>query len=212
MNKQVNEQQQRRNFVGQLSLRADDNNSESRTIEGVACKMGVAYDMGWYKEVVSIGAFDSALKNSDIRCLVDHDPSKLLGRTSSGTCEVWIDGDELRYKVPDMPNNSVGNDTLESIRRKDLKESSFGFTIKRGRWETIEDEGKDWEDWERTYYIEEVGIVYDVSPVTFPANPDTSVMKRSFEAYRKQARPAEVEETPSLEFYKRRFNIMKKTV
>lgn len=157
--------------------------SDSRTVEGVAAIIGSRYNMGWYDEVIAEGAFTEALKNSDIRALLNHDANKLLARTSSGTLEVWVEGKELRYKF-EAPNTRDGDDVLELLDRGDLKESSFAFTIERQRWESI-DHGKDApKRWEEIRHIEEFKIIYDVSPVTYPANPDTSVAKRSFDLYK----------------------------
>ena len=77
-------------------------------------------------------------------------------------------------------------DIFESIQRGDISKSSFAFTIAQG--------GERWEERDgMTYrYITEFDRIYDVAPVTFPAYPDTSVAKRSFEEWVSK----EIEEKP----------------
>jgi HK97 family phage prohead protease len=161
----------------------DEKGNESRTVEGVSSVMGVEYDMGWYKEIIHEGAFDEAIKNSDIRALFNHDPNYILARTKSGTLEVSISNKNFNYRF-ESPQTTYGDDLLVSLERGDIAESSFAFVIHRQRWEEIQ-EGDDW------YYIrhiEEIEIIYDVGPVTYPANPDTSAAKRSFDIFKNHTR------------------------
>jgi len=65
-----------------------------------------------------------------------------------------------------------------SIDRGDVKEQSFAFTVKQDKWESSANEG---EPEIRT--IIEVKEIFDVSPVTFPAYPDTTVAKRSKDVF-----------------------------
>ena len=62
--------------------------------------------------------------------------------------------------------------------RGDVDQMSFGFTVAGDEWETNEDTGREL----RT--ITKIGRLFDVSPVTFPANPNTDVALRSLEAAR----------------------------
>lgn len=165
---------ERRSLKGLVRMNAD-----SRSVEGVAAIIGQKYDMGWYEEVIEVGAFDNALKTSDIRCLFNHDANQLLARTSSKTLTVWVEGKELRYKF-DAPKTR--DDIIEMLERGDLQESSFQFRIKEQRW--VETQQGD--DWNYVRHIDEFEILYDVAPVTFPANPSTSVAKRSFDAFKNE--------------------------
>lgn len=185
MNKQDKKQElaqpnqiEKRNFKAKFRMDGDD----KRTVEGVACRMGVKYSMGWYDEVIEKGAFDGVLSISDIRCLFNHDPNQLLARTKSKTLEVWTEGSDLKYRF-NIPNTR--DDIKEMLERGDLAESSFQFVIKNQRWEDVERDG----EWSYTRYIEKFDIIYDVAPVTFPANPDTSVAKRSLEVHQKTKTP-----------------------
>jgi phage head maturation protease len=75
----------------------------------------------------------------------------------------------------EAPNTSLGNDLLEMVKRGDVYQSSFAFTVEKESWQ--EREGS-----KPKRIIRSIKKVYDVSPVTYPANPDTMVAKRSYDA------------------------------
>jgi len=134
-------------------------------------------DMGFI-EKIQPGAFKQALKTSDARALFNHDPNFVLGRQSNDTLRVKEDKNGLWMEV-DPPNTQMIRDlVLEPIKRGDIKEQSFGFTISKDSWDNLDGERKD-EPAIRT--IIEVSELFDVSPVTFPAYPDTTVALRSME-------------------------------
>lgn len=137
-------------------------------------------DMGFI-EKIQPGAFKKALKISDARALFNHDSNYVLGRQSNGTLRVKEDKKGLWMEV-DPPNTQTIRDlVLEPIKRGDIKEQSFGFTISKDSWENLDGERKD-EPIIRT--IIEISELFDVSPVTFPAYPDTTVALRSMEKAR----------------------------
>lgn len=148
-----------------------------RTIRGYAATFGTVYDMGWFTEELSREALLSA-NMSDVRALFNHDNNLVLGRSKAGTVRVGVDQIGLWYEV-DMPDTTTANDLMANIRIGNIDQSSWGFMLRVGpngngdRWERRN--GKD----HRT--LVDVAEVFDVSPVTFPANPDTTVAKRSFE-------------------------------
>jgi hypothetical protein len=63
---------------------------------------------------------------------------------------------------------------LSPIDRGDITQQSFGFTVSQDKWEDVDKDIP-----KRT--ILEVRELFDVSPVTFPAYPDTSVALRSLD-------------------------------
>lgn len=141
-----------------------------RTLRGYAALFNSKYELfDVYTEEVREGAFDLA-DMSDIRVLLNHDPNIVLGRTKSGTARVSIDEKGLYYEV-DLPDGPDGDRVYNAVQRGDIDQSSWGFILNR--------EGAKWDGNHRT--ITNVQTVFDVSPVTFPANPDTSVAKRSIE-------------------------------
>ena len=121
-------------------------------------------------EYIKPGAFTRAINEQhDVRALVDHDPKMILGRTKSGTLRLSQDEHGLRTEI-DIPHTTVGQDTLESIRRGDLDAMSFGFVVRDDSWE--ERDGKTVRE------IRDLDL-FDVSVVSFPAYEDTSVAVRS---------------------------------
>lgn len=123
-----------------------------------------------FKEKIAPGAAREAIKNIDMRALFNHDAGKVLGRMSAGTLEIEEDDFGLRYKIK-PPDTSYARDLIESIKRGDIKESSFAFVIgsneEDDEWVEIED-GK----YERT--IHRFEKIIEVSPVAFPAYPSAS--------------------------------------
>lgn len=140
------------------------------------------------------GAFDDALKEDDVRCLFNHRDEFILGRSSSETLKLSIDAVGLRYECV-LPNTSAGRDLRESMARKDIRESSFGFTLRGGvddeAWaeETVKIEGGG----EAKVIVRQLKRVklYDVSPVTFPAYTGTSseIAQRSLQAWQQAQEP-----------------------
>lgn len=158
-----------RRFVGGVEFRAD---TGKNVLRGYAARFGSVYDMGWFTEEVSRSAFDSA-DLSDVRILLNHDSNQILGRTSAGTARVGVDETGLWYEV-DLPDSPNGENVKVAVERGDITQSSWGFYLEKDTW--TRRGSKD----HRT--LDAVGVVFDASPVTFPANPDTSVAKRSRDA------------------------------
>lgn len=169
----------------QTVFKRAEGDGEGRTVEGYAAVFNSPTKIGWFEEEIAAGAFDEAITKSDCRALFNHDNNHLLARQSSGTLSLELDAKGLKYRF-DAPNTMTGNDILEMIARGDLAESSFAFTVKSESWEEEkDDDGK----WHYRRVIKEVDILYDVSPVTYPAYADTTVAKRSFDSWKKDDAP-----------------------
>lgn len=163
-----------RAFEGAIEVRQSEE-GESRMVEGYAAVYESNSEEMWgFIERIAPGAFDTALAVSDVRALVNHDPDKILARTASGTLTLSVDERGLKYSF-EAPETTAGNDLLISLQRGDINQSSFGFTVAEDEWE-FRDDGPD----VRT--ITRVDRLFDVSPVTYPAYPDTTVAQRSHEA------------------------------
>jgi HK97 family phage prohead protease len=136
-----------------------------------------------FREIIRPGAFDKILNRQrgrqDVVALLNHDSNLILGRTSSGTLELSSDEKGLRYTVT-PPDTQVGRDTLELVRRRDLRGSSFAFAVD-------ESKGANWSSDEQGAIreIREVSLLADVSVVLTPAYPASSVAvaQRSYEAW-----------------------------
>lgn len=192
---------ERRYFESNVQIRAAEGEGESRTIEGYAFKYEVwSRKILFFYEKIQRGFIDDLnLDEMDVLALFNHNNDKVLARTISKTLTLENDSTGLKY-VFEAPNNTAGNDLIESVRRGDIQHSSFAFSIAPNgdKWEI--DENKD----ERRTLIK-ASAIYDVSPVTTPAYLDTTVAQRSFDAFR------ESQEAPSYhrrEMARRRFNLM----
>jgi HK97 family phage prohead protease len=150
-----------------------------------------------FREVILPGAFDKILSRQrgkgDVVALLNHNTDLILGRSSSGTLELSSDDKGLRYVVT-PPDTQVGRDTMELVRRRDLRGSSFAFSVdtKTGERWSSDEQGAVRE-------IREVASLVDVSVVLTPAYPASSVTvaQRSYEAWlatQGQAEPEAVAE------------------
>ena len=142
-------------------------------------------DLGGFREIIAPGAFDDVLEN-DVRALINHDGNLILARTTSGTLALSTDEKGLRYEF-EMPETSYGKDLAVSMKRGDITQSSFAFTVADDSWETRD--GMD----VRT--INKVKRLFDVSTVTYPAYPDADnlvIAQRGLSVYKeKQEREKE---------------------
>lgn len=143
----------------------DDN--EIHTISGYAAVFNSPTIIGgWFEEVISPGAFSKTIsENGDIRALFNHDWNNVLGRTKAGTLRLSEDDRGLKFEV-DLPNTSIARDLVESLKRGDINQCSFGFIP------TIEEWDDTIEPMKRT--IKEVEL-YEISVVSIPAYEDTEV-------------------------------------
>jgi HK97 family phage prohead protease len=140
--------------------------AKGRRLEGYAATFGTPARIGGFTETILPGAFKNSLKE-DVLCLQDHDFSRVLGRTKSGTLRLQEDSRGLFFTL-DVPETSVGRDILTLAERGDLGGCSFGFTAKDENWRN-----KDYREL-RSVVLHEISIVS-----AHPAYPDTEVNARS---------------------------------
>lgn len=194
----VTEREERRVVREKIELRADETNA---TIAGYAAVFNtetiIGSSMWGFREQIAPEAFDDAIKTDDVRALFNHDPNILLGRTESGTLRLKVDKKGLRYEV-DLPDTVQAKDVRTLIQRGDVSGSSFGFIVEEDDWD--EREVKKGKLPLRT--IKKASL-FDVSPVTYPAYPQTSVSARSkaeasVEAEKVRAAQVEAAKTPDV--------------
>ncbi len=129
-------------------------------------------DLGGFREKIRKGAFAKSLEKDDVRALWNHNSDFVLGRNKNGTLILEEDKRGLRVEI-DPPKGGFFDGFLESIERGDVSQMSFGFY-------TVSDE---WNYNEGTKKIAERELIeaelFDVSPVTYPAYPQTKVAVRS---------------------------------
>lgn len=112
--------------------------AHGRKLEGYAAVFGKSANIGGFSETIRSGAFKETLNNNkDILALVDHNTSKLLGRTSSGSLRLAEDTRGLHFEL-DVPQTQLGQDILAMAERRDLGGMSFGFRPTDEAWPTSE--------------------------------------------------------------------------
>lgn len=171
-------------FPLSLEIRAEE--GQPPTLEGYAAVYNAeSVDLGGFTEIIEPGFFENVL-DDDVRSLWNHNPDMVLGRTRAGTLSLSDDGEGLRISNQ-LPDNSWGRDALVSIQRGDVDQMSFGFTVRKGgdEWHTAEGRTT------RTLKRGGCAALYDVSPVTYPAYPQTSVQARARAQALQQVIPAE---------------------
>lgn len=135
-------------------------------------------------EIVKPGAFTNSM-SGDVRALINHDTSLVLGRTKAGTLTLRQDERGLWGSIRLNRDDQDAMNLYARVQRGDVDQCSFGFEIKR---ETFVDLGGGKYRWE----IEEVDPLYEVSVCTFPAYTETSVSARKSDLAEIQKRRAEV--------------------
>ena len=146
---------------------------------------------GNFRERIMPGAFDKVLQRQrgkqDVVALFNHDSNIVLGRTSSGTLEITSDAKGLRYEVTPPATRA---DIVELISRRDVKNSSFAFTVAVDEWSS-DDKGS-------IRSVREVSGLFDVSPVLNAAYPRSSceAALRSYEAWMETQNVKEIVKAP----------------
>ena len=168
----------RRMNIGKLEIRTGSNPTGLGTLVGYAAVFNsMSEDMGFFERVMP-GAFARALRESqDVRALVNHADSQVLGRTKSGTLRLKEDKTGLLMEC-DLPDTSYARDLAACIARGDIDQQSFSFRCMTDRWSLVD--GKQVRD------LIDLDL-YDVSPVTFPAYTDTLVGVRSLAKFKEEA-------------------------
>lgn len=175
------DKQERRVTQHEVELRMDGDEKKSAVLVGYGAVFNQrSENLGGFTEVIQPGAFDDVLSD-DVRALFNHDSNIILGRNGT-TMTLSVDPVGLRYEI-DMPDTQMVRDmVLSPVQRGDVNQSSFGFSVDVDNWDE-DDEGR------VTRTIVKVKRLYDVSPVTFPAYPDTSVAARSLESFKTTEQP-----------------------
>jgi len=126
-----------------------------------------------YFESIAPGAFKRSLsEGADVRALVNHNPDKVLGRTSSKPPTLTLAEDKkgLRSTIK-PPDTETGREIVELIRRGDVSQMSFAFRPKAAE-ERMDDDG--------TFHVRITDAdLFDVSAVTYPAYEQTSIKVRN---------------------------------
>lgn len=176
-NDQTNPELERR-YV-ELTLRAAGDDQQP-VIEGDAAVFGVETVVGgWFsfREKIRSGAFTRVLsENPDVIGAWNHNWDYVLGRTTAQTLTLEQTDTSLRYRIDVNPNDSQAMSVYEKVKRGDVSQSSFAFTVRKQEWTEPPEDSEELPMRE----ITEIGKLYDVGPVPFAQYPEASAQARSF--------------------------------
>lgn len=195
-----------------FEVRAEET-EEGSIITGRPIVYNSRTDLGWYDEVIEIGALDGT-DLTDVRFLVNHDLSRIpLARSrrnnGNSTMQLSVDQDGMSIRVKlDTENNAEAKALYSAVQRQDISGMSFMFSVSDEEWEDLDSEHP-------TRHIRSISSVVEVSAVTFPAYDSTEIQARSKEALEnarsavetaRQQREQEVD--TSLELAKAKFDFI----
>ena len=146
---------------------------EKLFIEGYFAIFNSNYEIApGMSESIAPGAFDNTL-SGDIRALINHDTTLVLGRTKARTLELRTDAHGLWGKIEINPKDLDAMNLYERVKRGDVDQCSFGFDILSEETDFRDDGSVHWT-------ITEVEL-FEVSPCTFPAYEETNISARAKE-------------------------------
>ena len=115
-----------------------------------------------YSERIAPTAFDDA-DLSDVVFRVDH-TGPVYARSSAGTVELWHDDHGLGQRT-DLSKTQAAREVFADIEAGNYPKMSFAFTVAEDHFDKAT----------HTRVIDRIAKVFDVSPVSFPANPTTEL-------------------------------------
>ena len=145
--------------------------TEDMIVEGYAILFNtLSDDLGGFKEIIAPNALNG-VDISDVKCLINHDFSYVIGRTQAGTLELKVDEKGLYFKCF-LPNTSYARDIYENIKAGNVSQCSFFYTLPPD-----DDNAISWSNSNGTYIqtVNKIDQLIEVSIVTVPAYKETSV-------------------------------------
>ena len=156
-----------RSVASEFQTRED---GDKLSIEGYFAVFNSNYDIvPGLSESIAPGAFTNSLSN-DIRALINHDTTLVLGRTKANTLQLKEDSRGLWGHIDINPNDSDAMNLYERVKRGDVDQCSFGFDIRSEDTDIKENGDIHWT-------IRDVEL-FEVSCCTFPAYEETSISAR----------------------------------
>lgn len=159
-----------RSSLSQFETRED---GEALHITGYFAVFNSNYEMGYgMSESIAPGAFSNSL-SGDIRALINHDTTLVLGRTKSHTLELRQDERGLWGDITINPNDGDAMNLYQRVKRGDVDQCSIGFFIVSEETDFREDGSVHWT-------ITDIDL-FEVSCCTFPAYEETAIAARTAE-------------------------------
>jgi uncharacterized protein len=163
-----------------VDMKIEKRADEAPRIRGHAAMFNtMSQNLGWYREMITPGAFSEAIQSDDVRALWNHNPDHVLGRNKAGTLILSEDERGLAIEII-PPDTQLARDLMTSIERGDVSQMSFAFSVRPN--------GQSWGQDEEGNEVRTLTNVrlFDVSPVTYPAYTETDVAVRAFNEWKKE--------------------------
>lgn len=144
---------------------------EDMVLEGYAVRFdSLSEDLGGFKEVIKPHALDG-VDIDDVKCLINHEFSQVIGRTQAGTLELEVDEKGLHFKCY-LPNVSYAKDIYENVKAGNVTQCSFFYTLPPG-----DKSARTWssDGGEYVQTINQIDELIEISIVTMPAYKETLV-------------------------------------
>ena len=161
----MNQNREYRNM--ELRVAQKEGEAQSYIVEGYAStydsyKLFTDDEGTEYFERIEPTAFNGA-DMTDVVFRVDHE-GRVYARTSAGTLKVWMDEHGLANRT-DLSKTQAARELYADIEAGNYPKMSFAFTVAEDHYDKAT----------HTRVIDRIAKVYDVSPVSFPANPSTEL-------------------------------------
>lgn len=179
----MNDIERRAFAIDGLSIETRD--GKSPELVGHAAVFGqLSEDLGGFREQIMPGAFADAITTDDVRALFNHDPNFVLGRNRAKTLELSEDVRGLAIRIAMPETQTIRDLVVEPIKRGDITQMSFQFSVRPG--------GQDWAKNDQGQNIRTLKKVrlYDISPVTYPAYPQTDIAVRELRSFQASLVPS----------------------
>lgn len=149
-----------------MELRVQQGEEDSFMVEGYAStfepyKLFEEDGVDYFEQVAPDAFKDADL--TDVVFRVDHEGS-VYARTSAGSLEVWTDEHGLANRT-DLSRTQKAKELFYDIKAGNYPQMSFAFTVAKDHFDRAT----------HTRVIDRIAKVFDVSPVSFPANPTTEL-------------------------------------
>ena len=157
-------------MIGMENIQTRDDDDTPR-IEGYFSVYNSIYQItSDMSESIDAGAFSDSI-GGDVRALINHDTTLVLGRTAAHTLELRDDSHGLWGSITVNRNDSDAMNLYERVKRGDVSGCSIGFAIIK--------EETDIRDDDSVHFTIKQAELFEVSPCTFPAYKETTISARA---------------------------------
>lgn len=197
------ENREYRTFTGSFEVRAADDN-ESFIVEGHATTFEPYViweeDGVEYKEQILPTAFDEDTDMSDVIFVKDH-TGTVFARTKNKLLTLNVDEIGLKMRA-DLSRTASAREMFEEIKVGNYPQMSFAFIV----------DDDEYDSRSHTRIIRHLKKIFDVSAVSFPANPGTDISpatRSRFDGFIEAEKAERLEREKRLNLLKAKYEYMK---